>query len=65
MNAAKIAKKDYTTIDISGSNKDSNTVADCLKEIEAAGIDIAKYNTLPGTLPRAASFPVPFPAVST
>jgi pimeloyl-ACP methyl ester carboxylesterase len=44
-NAAIIARKKDTTTDISGDNKDSNTVADCLKEIEAAGIDIAKYNT--------------------
>lgn len=45
VNAAKIAEKNYTTTDITGANKGSNTVADCLKEIEAAGIDIAKYNT--------------------
>jgi pimeloyl-ACP methyl ester carboxylesterase len=45
VNAAKIAEKNYTTPDITGANKGSNTVADCLKEIEAAGIDIAKYNT--------------------
>lgn len=44
-NAAKIAKKKYTTTDITGANKDSNTISDCLKEVEAAGIDIAKYNT--------------------
>lgn len=45
VNAAKIALKKYTTTDISGANKDNNTVSDCLKEVEAAGIDIAKYNT--------------------
>ena len=44
-NAALIAKKASTTTDISGANKDSNTVSDCLKEVEAAGIDISKYNT--------------------
>ena len=44
-NAAIIAKKQYTTTDISGANKDSNTISDCLREVEAAGIDIAKYNT--------------------
>ena len=44
-NAAIIARKQDTSTDISGANKDSNTVADCLREVEAAGIDIAKYNT--------------------
>lgn len=44
-NAAKIAKKEYTTTAIDGSNVDNNTIADCLREIEAAGIDISKYNT--------------------
>lgn len=45
VNAAKIAKKEHTTTDITGVNKESNTISDCLKEVEAAGIDIAKYNT--------------------
>ena len=45
VNAAKIANRQDTATDISGSNKDNNTVADCLKEVEAAGIDIAKYNS--------------------
>ena len=45
VNAAKIANKQHTSTDITGSNKDNNTVADCLKEVEAAGIDIAKYNS--------------------
>jgi pimeloyl-ACP methyl ester carboxylesterase len=44
-NAAKIAKKEYTTTAIDGSNVANNTIADCLREIEAAGIDISKYNT--------------------
>lgn len=44
-NAAKIAKKEYTTTAIDGSNVTNNTIADCLREIEAAGIDISKYNT--------------------
>ncbi len=44
-NAAKIAKKEYTTTAIDGSNENSNTISDCLREIEAAGIDISKYNT--------------------
>lgn len=44
-NAAKIAKKEYTTTLIDGTNEKSNTIADCLREIEAAGIDISKYNT--------------------
>ncbi|WP_172450092.1 alpha/beta hydrolase [Rhizobium sp. TH135] len=44
-NAAKIAKKEYTTTAIDGSNESNNTIADCLREIEAAGIDISKYNT--------------------
>lgn len=44
-NAARIAKKEYTTTAIDGSNENSNTIADCLREIEAAGIDISKYNT--------------------
>lgn len=44
-NAAKIAKKEYTTTTIDGSNENSNTISDCLREIEAAGIDISKYNT--------------------
>jgi pimeloyl-ACP methyl ester carboxylesterase len=44
-NAALIAQKKYTTTEIDGSNKDSNTIADCLKEVQAAGIDISKYNT--------------------
>jgi pimeloyl-ACP methyl ester carboxylesterase len=44
-NAAIIARKKYTTTDIDGTNLDSNTIADCLREVEAAGIDIAKYNT--------------------
>lgn len=45
VNAAKIADKQHTSTDITGSNKDNNTIADCLKEVEAAGIDIAKYNS--------------------
>ncbi len=45
VNAAKIALKKFTTTDISGADKDSNTISDCLREVEAAGIDIAKYNT--------------------
>lgn len=45
VNAAKIATKQHTSTDITGSNKDNNTIADCLKEVEAAGIDIAKYNS--------------------
>ncbi len=44
-NAAIIAKKEYTSTDISGANVDNNTIADCLREVEAAGIDISKYNT--------------------
>ncbi|KPF59640.1 alpha/beta hydrolase [Rhizobium sp. AAP116] len=44
-NAASIAKKQYTTTAIDGSNVNNNTIADCLREIEAAGIDISKYNT--------------------
>ncbi len=44
-NAAKIAKKEYTTTAIDGSNENANTIADCLREIDAAGIDISKYNT--------------------
>jgi pimeloyl-ACP methyl ester carboxylesterase len=44
-NAALIARKNFTTTDISGANRDANTIADCLREVEAAGIDIAKYNT--------------------
>lgn len=44
-NAALIAQKKYTTTEIDGSNIDNNTIADCLREVEAAGIDISKYNT--------------------
>lgn len=44
-NAAIIAKKQYTSTAIDGSNESNNTIADCLREIEAAGIDISKYNT--------------------
>lgn len=44
-NAAIIAKKQYTSTAIDGSNVHNNTIADCLREIEAAGIDISKYNT--------------------
>ena len=44
-NALKIAKKEFSSPALTGENKDSNTITDCLKEIEAAGIDIAKYNT--------------------
>ena len=43
--AAIIAKKQYTSTAIDGSNESNNTIADCLREIEAAGIDISKYNT--------------------
>ena len=61
-NAARIAKKEHTTTDITGANKDSNTISDCLKEIEAAGIDIAKYNTFENakdvrTITRALGYP--------
>jgi pimeloyl-ACP methyl ester carboxylesterase len=41
-NAALIAKKPDEAIDTSGAR---NVIGDCLKEIDAAGIDIAKYNT--------------------
>lgn len=44
-NAAIIAKGKYTSTSLNGENIDSNTIADCLREVEAAGIDIAKYNT--------------------
>ncbi|MBX9467698.1 MAG: alpha/beta hydrolase [Rhizobium sp.] len=44
-NAAVIAEKNYTTTEIDGSNINNNTIADCLREVEAAGIDISKYNT--------------------
>ena len=40
-----LRRRQAHTTDISGANKDSNTISDCLKEVEAAGIDIAKYNT--------------------
>ena len=41
-NAALIAKKPDEAIDTSGTR---NIIGDCLKELEAGGIDIAKYNT--------------------
>ena len=44
-NAAIIARKKYTTTGVNGEDIDGNTIADCLREVEAAGIPIAKYNT--------------------
>lgn len=43
--AAVIARKDDTTTGVNGENQDRNTIADCLREVEAAGIAIARYNT--------------------
>lgn len=44
-NALKIAKNDFTMGDAANSGEQNTTIGECLKEIEAAGIDIAKYNT--------------------
>lgn len=44
-NAVKIAKGQAGSTTLTGEEKPDNTMPDCLKEIEAAGIDISKYNT--------------------
>lgn len=44
-NAVKIAKNDIAMPQLDGTNAGNNLIANCLKELEASGVDIAKYNT--------------------
>ncbi|MCU0252044.1 MAG: alpha/beta hydrolase [Vicinamibacterales bacterium] len=44
-NAVKIAKGDIAMPQLDTPDKDGNIVSECLKELNASGVDIAKYNT--------------------
>lgn len=61
-NAARIAQGKFTMAQLGASGPDTSTVTSCLREIEAAGVDITRYNTRENaldvrTVTRALGYP--------
>ncbi len=61
-NALRIAKNDFTTGDAANPEPETTTISECLKEVEAAGVEIANYNTRQNaldvrTITRALGYP--------